>query len=343
MSVLRRTLTKVSHSTVQRKDSGRLFSIRSHLSSGFGHGVRDRWIRHLASGLNVLIILLLAHDMADLTWQMLGTGALRYSLEQKKSSLGAALPKEVILEKGSKQITGFDLFGKIPPLVDKMPVSPAVAVSVPEEDAPDTRLDLTLLGVVLAHHSATGSGWALVKMQDSSEKIAVVGDTLANEAIVRKLYADRILLQRGARYETLRMPRDSLNLKTPLSTQKGENSVVEKRTLAQVGKSALTEENENLLNQFRENPESLFDMIQMEPIQRGGQMAGFRLQPGEQSGLLEQLGLKAGDIVTSVNGTELTDPLKGMEVLKSLANEDRIDLQVKRDNKLQFVHITLPH
>jgi len=49
--------------------------------------------------------------------------------------------------------------------------------------------------------------------------------------------------------------------------------------------------------------------------------------------MFEKIGLKNGDIVTRINGNELSDPARAMSLLQDLRNEGRITVDVNRNRQ----------
>ena len=52
-------------------------------------------------------------------------------------------------------------------------------------------------------------------------------------------------------------------------------------------------------------------------------------------------GLRAGDIITSVNGVELNNPSRSLQLLGDLSQANNIDLTVERAGNLQNYSVTL--
>ena len=83
-----------------------------------------------------------------------------------------------------------------------------------------------------------------------------------------------------------------------------------------------------------ENMNQLFTQIRAVPHFQDGKASGFRLFAIKQDSVFEKIGLKNGDIVTRINGNELTDPARAMSLLQDLRNEGRITVDVNRNRQL---------
>ena len=60
-----------------------------------------------------------------------------------------------------------------------------------------------------------------------------------------------------------------------------------------------------------------------QPVFAGGKMRGFRVYPGANRQAFARLGLRAGDLVTAINGTPLDDQDRAQEIFGTLEFFDR--------------------
>lgn len=67
------------------------------------------------------------------------------------------------------------------------------------------------------------------------------------------------------------------------------------------------------------------------PYYVNGRLGGFRLWEIQPESIFERLGLKDGDLVTAINGIELTDVGMAIRVLNSLRGENSAELSYNRD------------
>ena len=74
------------------------------------------------------------------------------------------------------------------------------------------------------------------------------------------------------------------------------------------------------------------------PAWENGQFIGYRLLPGKNRKLFSELGLRAGDVVTQVNGIELNDKSKAIGALSEISGATNLDLVIKRGQ--EFITIT---
>jgi general secretion pathway protein C len=72
-----------------------------------------------------------------------------------------------------------------------------------------------------------------------------------------------------------------------------------------------------------------------EPYHEGGVIVGFRVSQIDDGSIYAKAGLVNGDIVTAINGTDLTNVAGAITLLKSLKGADRVDMDVRRDGSTQ--------
>lgn len=82
-----------------------------------------------------------------------------------------------------------------------------------------------------------------------------------------------------------------------------------------------------------ENMNQLFTQIRAVPHFQDGKAAGFRLFAIRQDSVFEKIGLKNGDIITKINGNELTDPARAMALIQELRSEGHIAVDVMRNRQ----------
>jgi len=141
----------------------------------------------------ILLVLLLARSLASLTWQ-LATPAP--AIETTLPPLPATVSPTGTPANPASTLATRQLFG-----------SANASGIEPVTDAPETRLDLKLVGVFASEDS---SALAIIVSGRQPEAIYGIGDTLPGNATLRAVHADRVILERGGVLETLRLPRSSL-------------------------------------------------------------------------------------------------------------------------------------
>jgi len=82
-----------------------------------------------------------------------------------------------------------------------------------------------------------------------------------------------------------------------------------------------------------QNMGQLFTQMRAIPDVEDGKTDGFRLSEVVPGSLFSQMGLRDGDVVTSVGGQELNDPTQAIALLNSLRNASSLNITVMRNGR----------
>lgn len=294
----------------------------------------DQWLRAANRTLPVVVtavlVIAIARELAALTWTLLsgpadpGTGPVALAIPapthdgQAKSGDYASL-------------TAWRPFGE-PPATDER--APAAAIL----DAPDTTLDLALHGVHEVADPKTGRaepelGTAMISGSRQEQKLYRVGDTIdgAGNTKLHSVYYDRVLLDRGGRLETLRLPLEiAASVPSPAAPRSSLPGQLAPRQSATSLRDALSD-----------NAAALADIIRPTPQMEGGRMIGFRLTPGRNRDAFNAIGLQPGDVLTEVNGLVMNDPRAAMEVFSTLSEAQVASVTIMRNGTPEVLTIDM--
>ena len=73
----------------------------------------------------------------------------------------------------------------------------------------------------------------------------------------------------------------------------------------------------------------------------GGKVVGYKIRPGRNVEMFNNLGLQADDVVTAVNGVPLSSPGKIMEIYKSMGNATSANLEIRRGGSTVNLDVVL--
>ena len=218
-------------------------------------------------------------------------------------------------------------------------------IVVPEQsiaDAPDSTASLKLLGVYAAENEQKAS--AIVEETTGAQSVVFVGEALpGGYGSLKQVFADRIIIDRGGRLETLRMEDltgqlgDLSGPKEDEPVGKAEIRSIDKRRDAQVAQSL-----NDVRSKLQTDPASLRDVLSIEPSydKGSGQLLGYRLGPGKDRKLFGRVGLQRNDLVTAINGVALDDPTRAMALLNDLNSAKELTLTLQRGG--QQIDLQLP-
>lgn len=266
---------------------------------------------------NGALLLLITYNLAKLTWLafptppqedpppplavMINPSANQPALSQATAGNAPITPQD---------IANWHLLGE----------ADAAAASISAvENAPQTSLALNLRGVIASNDKKTAR--AIIGDSSGAENFYALDAQVPGGAILKEIHADRVILLRGGGHETLMLPKDELG------GDGGEFSVPPLPPVATPDESMLDEYRDALQN----HPETLADRIQPIPVHKEGKFVGYRFLSPRDPTLLSRLGMQPGDVVTAVNGAQLDNPLKGMQVLRGISAEDEIRVDTLRN------------
>jgi len=268
--------------------------------------------RYLPPVATALIVVTIAYQLATLTWTVVPGSASAVAPPSRPATDDNAPPATDL-----SGLSDSHLFGE----------APEQAAPVVQEviDAPETTLSLTLKGILAIE--ADGKGSVIISSNRGEDKTYQVGQTIegADGATLHSVYADRVLLDRNGRLETLRLPKE-LAASAPTA-------------MASPLPQAAAPPSGSLREAISENATRLTDIVRLAPHVQEGQVVGFRVNPGRDRAAFEALGLRAGDVVTDINGTVLDDPSQGLQVFQSLGETTQANVTVLRDGVPQVIVI----
>ena len=269
----------------------------------------DRQLLRLVRLVNAGLVIVLAFAFAELTWMVVGFVTTSDDAEVMSPVVPNASKRQAQLD--VSRIINAHLFGVFG---DKVPAVPITA--------PETKLDLVLRGI--AHSNIEADARAIIARPGRHDAHYRVGATLPGGAILYTILADRVILQRNGRFETLRLIKvPSTGLKVEIVDEAGES--IDYRANKTMSKS-LGRYRQQLLT----NPGSLAGILRVEPVTQGKRFIGYRLASGREKRFLSQFGLNQGDVLTAVNGITINAPTRAIEVIQNLTRANEIHLQILR-------------
>ncbi|MEQ1438614.1 type II secretion system protein GspC [Fontimonas sp. SYSU GA230001] len=196
------------------------------------------------------------------------------------------------------------------------------------EEAPETRLSLTLLGILAGDNRKKSR--ALIGSSSGEEKPYAIGDPITAGTRLQDILPDRVILNRGGKYETLRLnkeapSKESLTYQPPPTAGSAETA----QALAQIREEILAD------------PTKAANYLRVQPANVNGQLKGYRIYPGRERETFQQLGLRPGDLVTAVNGIQLDDNQKALQLLGDLSQATAVTLTIERGGQSQTLNLSL--
>lgn len=293
--------------------------------SDVAHLMQGIWVQRAIRVINALLVIWIAWLLATLTWDLLE------GPETEVVVADVPAPVKTAPDQGRqlvRQLPSWHLFGET--VVETAPVVESVPV-----DAPETRLKLVLHGAFASDDPELAR--AIIADPRGDEEMYAVGDTLPGNAELREIHTDRIILQRGGRYETLRLPDE--RLPGSGATAHTDASISTQAAVASTPVQRLR----SIRQQLRSNPKSLYGLVRATPKKgEDGKMVGYTLRPGRDPQLFRQMRLQSGDVVTRINGIALDTLANGMQALKSAQAGQTVSMTVLRDGREETLSFDMP-
>lgn len=192
-------------------------------------------------------------------------------------------------------------------------------------EAPETRLSLTLLGILAGTPEASR---ALIASSGGDEKPYAIGDDVAPGASLQAIFPDRVILSRNGQMETLRLNRDA--------PSRGGGEYVRPAAAPAGATATLSQVREQILA----DPTKAATYIRVQPANVNGQLRGYRVYPGREREAFTESGLRPGDLVTSINGIQLDDNQKALQMLGDLSRASSISVTVERGGQQQTLNFS---
>jgi general secretion pathway protein C len=222
------------------------------------------------------------------------------------------------------------------PTVDIQSVIAAHLFGVPTVDpatqdvnnAPQSAANLVLAGTIATQNPKRG---VAIISDGGPSKVYAIGDRIGG-ALLHSVYLDRVILDRGGALETLPLPRQILAGRgtAPASRRGGADA----RTVAAV---------DNIRHMVQQDP-AILDQVMRTVASydnAAGKLRGFRAYPGRNRQIFGKLGLKSGDLVTAINGTQLDDPQRSQEVFNTIQTSDHVTVTIERGGQKQDITLNI--
>jgi general secretion pathway protein C len=188
-------------------------------------------------------------------------------------------------------------------------------------NAPPSSMPLVLAGLMAT--ADPKEGMAIIGESAATAKVVSVGQQVPGGAQLHSVYNDRAIIDRNGALESVFLPR---------------NSAVS-GAAPPPPPMAATNTNDVMVERMRklvsDDPGVIGQVLRPQPVFAGGKMRGFRVYPGANRQAFARLGLRAGDLVTAINGTPLDDKDRAQEIFGTLNSSTDARITVTRNGRQQ--------
>jgi general secretion pathway protein C len=200
----------------------------------------------------------------------------------------------------------------------------AVQASGDAANAPPSSMPLVLAGVLATDDPKLGM--AIIGESAQAAKVVAVGKQVPGGAMLHSVYSDRAIIDRGGVLEAVSLPRRAGG-PLPMSADIPPPPM------------PVADSNEAVLERMRklvnDDPNLISQVMRPQPVFAGGEMKGFRIYPGANRQAFSRMGLRAGDMVTAINGTPLNDKERAQEIFGTLASSTDARITITRNGRQQ--------
>jgi general secretion pathway protein C len=203
------------------------------------------------------------------------------------------------------------------------------AATQDEGNAPQSSANLLLAGTIATQNPKRGV--AIISEGGAPSKVYSVGERVGG-ASLHSVYLDHVILDRGGALETLLLPRQLPPGGGPAVARRVAGG--DPRTVAAV---------DNIRKMVQQDP-GILDQVMRTVASydnAAGKLRGFRAYPGRNRAIFSKLGLKAGDLVTAINGTPLDDPQRSQDVFNTIQTSDHVTVTVERGGQRQDITLNI--
>jgi general secretion pathway protein C len=194
-------------------------------------------------------------------------------------------------------------------------------------NAPPSSMPLVLAGVLATANPQ--EGMAIIGETAAAAKVVITGHPVPGGAKLHSVYNDRAIIDRNGALEAVLLPRRSAGAMSDAPPPP---------PIAAEGNDAVLERMRRLVN---DSPAVVGQVLRPQPVFAGGKMRGFRVYPGANRQAFARIGLRAGDLVTAINGTPLDDKDRADEIFATLNSSTDARISVTRNGRQQELVLNL--
>ena len=275
--------------------------------------------QRMATVLSVLLIVACAYLLVEVTWLLFPQDDASVIPAQQKTGLANNKQAQ---QANFRKLTSANIFG----------VSEKSTVQK-QTKAPETRLNLTLKGVLAAKPMELASA-IIAQGKSGKEDIYSVGDKMQGGVIIKEIHPEYVVLERSGRLETLKLQKISGVSGFRSSNRSSSNSSSSSSNLPATSLS-------NIRRNILKNPASFGEYALPVIVKENGKQIGYRLQPQAKGDMLAELGIQSSDVITEINGVKLDKPQNGISALRKLSTAKTLNIVVKRNGAEVPLNITL--
>jgi general secretion pathway protein C len=214
---------------------------------------------------------------------------------------------------------------------------------------------LKLWGTIYGGDPYTG----IAMVQNTSRNITnsfMVGDRLVDNAVVMQILKEKIVFENSGQLEYIELEKKELVRRRggksasvkPSFSKPGRGSTISKGRLNKHKEEGFEYENgkAKISDTYKQNLitkdfSKVLQDAKAEPNMVDGQLQGFKLTRIREDSIYRKTGLANGDIVTEINGVELSSASQAIRTLQSLRSANQIEVTVIQEGVKRTLEISV--
>lgn len=198
------------------------------------------------------------------------------------------------------------------------------------DNLPISSLNLVLTGVI----ASGAGGYALISVNGQPQEPFAVGQTITGGAVLQAVYSDRVVIGRNGALESLLLEGADNSQPPPDMVTPGANraAAVSTDIVQETGTNRYMVERDQLAAQMR-TPDFL-KQATLAPSSGGG----FLVRQIQPNSLYEKLGLRAGDVIKSVNGQPINTAEDAMKLYQQMSSINSVQMEITRGGKSEALY-----
>ena len=201
-------------------------------------------------------------------------------------------------------------------------------VVIKEEALEKTPLQVRLRGTV---YREKGDSLAIIEdIKTRKQDLYHVGDLILEEAKLIAVSRNKVYLERNGKQEVLEVYEGTEAKTDERARDRPKRGLITKGAgikRLSAGRYRIPQED---LREAVENMSHLLTQVRVVPNFKNGEPDGFKLLSIKRGSLIQQAGLRDGDVIKRVNGIEIDSPEKAFEVYEQVRNEPVITVEIVR-------------
>lgn len=279
----------------------------------------------ISRGLTVVLLVVCAWLAGELVWWMVDSPSVVSRSIRASGDVTRTAPERLNLS----SLQNSHLFGRY--------TQEAPAEAAPIQEAPKSRLNLVLVGAVVSSNSE--KSLAVIANKGQQETVGIGEAIQGTRAKLVQVHSDRVIIDNAGRNETIMLQGIDYSAQSApsSSSSKGSSSSSSSSHRVEVSPDTL----ERIREEIRQDAKQVFQYVRMSQIKEGDDVVGYRLSPGKDRELFDEVGLQNGDIAVQINGLDLKDAAAMTQVFNALSELTELTLTVEREGQPYEIYIEL--